>query len=532
MCGAKVSIVKRFLILTIFCAVLFDVCFCLQCQDDDEDCREQFMHPDMSDHKLNRRSVDNEVLSEYWLDKGERFVAYKDATAEKPVRNKAKNIIFFLGDGMSLTTLAATRVYLGGEEQSLSFETFADTGLAKTYALDRLVPDSACTATAFLCGVKANYGTIGVSGHVMRGDCEASNNTNYHVESIAKWALDAKRSVGFVTTSRVTDATPAGLYAHTAERDWENDKQVNKDCGDNSAVSDIALQLMQGEVGKRFKVIMGGGKSQFIDEDLYDEGKRTDGRNLVQDFLNSNTNNVFVETREDMLAVNDFSTKRLLGLFNDGHMKYHLKALDSKKNKQPTLTEMTEKAIQLLSSNNDNGYFLFVEAGRIDTAHHNNKAKLALDETAQLSEAVELARSLTNMEDTLIVVSSDHSHTMSVSGYSQRGNDIFKLASIGEDELPYMTLSYANGPGFKQFYNTKKHYREDPRDILQALKEEDYDLQFPATAPMDSETHGGEDVPVYASGPWSDIFSGAYEQSTLPYLMAFAGCFGPGEKAC
>lgn len=110
-----------------------------------------------------------------------------------------------------------------------------------------------------------------------------------------------------------------------------------------------------------------------------------------------------------------------------------------------------------------------------------------------------------------------------------------KLASLGQDELPYMTLSYANGPAFKKYYNTKKHYREDPRDVLDNFAEEeedDYDLQFPATAPMESETHGGEDVPVYASGPWSDIFSGVYEQSTLPYLMAFAGCFGPGEKAC
>ncbi|KAI8127746.1 hypothetical protein FF38_08180 [Lucilia cuprina] len=521
------------LLLMVVCfSALVDLSFALQCQEDDEDCREKFMHPTIPEHKLKRRFAAEEVLTEYWLNKGERFVAYKDATAEKPVRNKAQNIIFFLGDGMSLATLAATRVYLGGEEKSLSFESFADTGLAKTYALDRLVPDSACSATAFLCGVKANYGTIGVSGHVKRGDCEASKNTTYYVDSIAKWALEAKRSVGFVTTSKVTDATPAALYAHTADRDWENDKKVKNDCGQNSGISDIALQLMQGEVGKRLKVIMGGGKSQLIDEDLYEEGKRKDGRNLIQEFLNENPNNMFVENREDLLAVNTLSTKRLLGLFNDGHMKYNLKALDSKKNKQPSLSEMTEKAIKLLRANNNNGYFLFVEAGRIDTAHHNNNAKLALDETAQLSEAVELARRLTDMDNTLIVVSSDHSHTMSISGYAQRGNDITKLASLGEDELPYMTLSYANGPGFKKFYNTKKNYREDPRNILAAHKEEDYDLEFPATAPMESETHGGEDVPVYASGPWSDLFSGVYEQSTLPYLMAYAGCFGPGEKAC
>lgn len=103
---------------------------------------------------------------------------------------------------------------------------------------------------------------------------------------------------------------------------------------------------------------------------------------------------------------------------------------------------------------------------------------------------------------------------------------------MASDNLPYMTLSYANGPGFKKFYNAKKHYREDPTEVLDNFEDEDYDLQFPATVSMESETHGGEDVPVYASGPWSDLFSGVYEQSTLPYIMAFAGCFGPGIKAC
>lgn len=408
----------KLIILLVLIVNLVKINLASKCQEDDEDCQEKFMHPDMKDHKLNRRSLGNEIFSEYWLDKGERFVAYKDATAEKPIRNKAKNIIFFLGDGLSLATIAATRVYLGGEEKSLAFESFADTGLAKTYALDRLVPDSASAATAFLCGVKANYGTIGVAGHFKRGDCEASKKAEYYVDSIAKWALEAKRSIGLVTNTKVTDATPAALYAHSAERDWENDKKVKNDCGKNSGVEDIALQLMQGEVGKQFKVIMGGGKAQFIDQDLYDEGKRRDGRDLIKDFLKESTQNTYVETIDDLMALKASETQRLLGLFNDGHLKYNLKALASKKNQQPSLAEMTQKALELLEFQNENGYFLFVEAGRIDTAHHNTKAQLALDETAELSKAVELARKLTNMEDTLIVVSSDHSHTMSISGYA------------------------------------------------------------------------------------------------------------------
>lgn len=385
-----------------------------KCHDDDEDCREDLMHPDLSDHTVSRRSVAGEVLSEYWLESGKRFVAYKDATANLPHRGRAKNIIFFLGDGMSLATLAATRVYLGGEEKSLAFESFPDTGLIKTYAIDRLVPDSACAATAFLCGVKANYGTVGVSGYVKRGDCEASKNSSMYVDSIAKWALDSGRDVGLITTTRVTHATPAGLYAHSADRDWENDKKVQKDCGADSGVSDIALQLMQGEIGQRLKVVMGGGKTQFVDELYYEEGKRRDGRNLLQEFLMENPYNTYVETKEDLMSVKDSETKRLLGLFSDGHMSYNLK---SDATQQPSLLEMTEKAIEILKAN-ENGYLLFIESGRIDTAHHDNKAKLALDETAQLSEAVALARTVTNEEDTLIVVAADHSHTMTISGYA------------------------------------------------------------------------------------------------------------------
>ncbi|XP_073829485.1 membrane-bound alkaline phosphatase-like [Musca autumnalis] len=503
----------------------------MHCAEDDEDCREALMHPNMEEeHSIRRRSIPGEVFSDYWLDKGKRFVAYRDSKANTPPRGKAKNIIFFLGDGMSLATLAATRIYLGGEEQELSFESFPDVGLMKTYAVDRLVTDSAAAATALLCGVKANYGTVGVSGHVRRGDCEASKNSTHHVDSIAKWALDSGRQVGFITTTRVTHASPAGLYAHAADRDWENDKKVKNDCGKNSGIQDIALQLMEGEVGSRFRVIMGGGKTQFLDNDYYDDGKRRDDRNLIKEFQKQNTNNVYVETRDELMAAELGNNGRLLGLFNDGHMKYNLKAMDSKKNKQPTLTEMTQKAIDILKQG-DEGYFLFIEAGRIDTAHHNNKAKLALDEMAHLSEAVALARSITSEQDTLIVVASDHSHTMSISGYAKRGANIFSYGAMGEDLMPYLTLSYANGPSFKEFFNTKLNVRYDPTNQIED-SDLDFDLQFPSTAPLESETHSAEDAPVFASGPWSDLFSGVYEQSTLPYLMAYAGCFGPGKQAC
>lgn len=138
-------------------------------------------------------------------------------------------------------------------------------------------------------------------------------------------------------------------------------------------------------------------------------------------------------------------TDYLLGLFESDHCQYNLDSINS--TTEPTLAEMTETAIKLLSRNED-GYFLFVEGGRIDHAHHSTYAMKALDETEQFSEAIQRAVDLTSRADTLIVVTSDHAHTMSISGYPDRGNPILGVGGTGKDTLPYATLSYANGPGY------------------------------------------------------------------------------------
>lgn len=124
-------------------------------------------------------------------------------------------------------------------------------------------------------------------------------------------------------------------------------------------------------------------------------------------------------------------------------MKYRLEADAAV---QPTLAEMTEKAVRMLESG-PNGYFLFVEGGLIDMGHHNTRARLALDETVELSKAVQVAADVTDERDTLIVVTSDHAHVMTMAGYPERGNDILGLSGLsGADGLPYATLGYANGP--------------------------------------------------------------------------------------
>lgn len=133
-------------------------------------------------------------------------------------------------------------------------------------------------------------GTIGVTGKVSRSECMAANDKSRHTESIAKWAIDAGKSVGVVTTARVTHATPAGLYAHSAERYWECNADVTRSKCDDTVVDDIAEQLVHGDIGLQLKVIFGGGRSKFYDQNTNNpqkhKGQRTDGKDLIQEWLN------------------------------------------------------------------------------------------------------------------------------------------------------------------------------------------------------------------------------------------------------
>ncbi|XP_035899102.1 uncharacterized protein LOC118506287 [Anopheles stephensi] len=472
---------------------------------------------------------DRELETDYWLQQGQQTLAQKLATPHNT--NHAKNVIFFIGDGMSSQTVAATRMYLGNEANSLSFENFKDIGSVRTYCVNRQVSDSSCTATAYLSGVKINYGMINVAASVPRYTCEYDRNAS-DFEGLLKWAQDAGKSTGIITTTKITHATPAGAYASTANRYWENDVEVlDAEC-DPDRVDDIAEQLVGKEVAKRFNVVLGGGRGNLLPVDTLDEegkpGYRQDGKNLIEQWKQTHETmgrSQYVWNRDQLLAVDTSSTDYLLGLFESGHMKYNLELKDSSEasRMEPTLEEMTRTAIELLQKNKQ-GYVLFVEGGLIDVAHHETYARLALDETAEMAKAVDTARKMTSEEDTLIVVSSDHAHTMTYNGYPKRGNDILGLGDISdEDLLPYTTLSYANG---LSYYTT---YTQDNLAIREDVSKYDYtlmDQRYMATVPLDAETHGGDDVAVWVSGPMSHLFRGVYEQNTIPYLISYIAQIG------
>jgi alkaline phosphatase len=193
---------------------------------------------------------------------------------------------------------------------------------------------------------------------------------------------------------------------------------------------------------------------------------------------------------------------------------------------EPSLAEMTAKAIDILSTNKK-GYFLMVEGGRIDHAHHNGNAYRALSDTVALSDAVRTATQKVDLKDTLIIVTADHSHTFVIQGYPMRGNNILGLVrEIGPDGQPesdvmrdakgkpFTTLGYANGPGSRP--NTAG------RPDLSRVDTTDPNYLQEAEIPLLAETHGGEDVAIFAAGPNAYLIRGSMEENWIFYVMADA----------
>ncbi|MGF1689495.1 alkaline phosphatase [Photobacterium japonica] len=462
-----------------------------------------------------------------WYDEGEKLLAQNIDLVDKT--QTAKNIVLIVGDGMGISTLTAGRILVGqqqtdsegGEEYALSFERFPHVALSKTYNTDSQTPDSAGTMTAMMTGVKTFRGGINIGSSVNYGDCTASQQDE--LVSALDLAKMAGMSAGIVATARVTHATPAATYARTPARGWEADYYIKRDAQDGLGCTDIADQLVNYDVGGGLDVVLGGGRRNFLDYTQSEGyGYRDDGRNLITEWQAKDAGNVYVEDRQALAGIDVNDTGRLMGLFSRSHMSYEAQR-DT--NEEPSLAEMTESALNVLSKN-EKGFFLMIEAGRIDHAHHGTKAGLALHDTQALHQAVERVVEMTNPEETLIIVTADHSHVMTMGGYAERGNDILGLVrnSGGELQLaldgkPYTTLLYGNGP------SARDNQSYDANGDRVALYDEGLmvDSKNQALVPLSSETHAGEDVAIYATGPGAHFVRGTLEQNMIFHIMNQAG---------
>jgi alkaline phosphatase len=171
-----------------------------------------------------------------------------------------------------------------------------------------------------------------------------------------------------------------------------------------------------------------------------------------------------------------------------------------------------------------------VEAGRIDHAHHAGNAYRALAETVALSDAVKLALTKINLDDTLLIVTADHSHTMSLSGYAKRGNPVLDKVvfpdqtspALALDQQPYTTINYINGQGhIDPASKPVKDAKPMPGRTadLAVIDTQHPDFHQQALIPLQQETHAGEDVQIFADGPRAHYFHGVQDQSYIFYVM-------------
>ncbi|WP_412840014.1 alkaline phosphatase [Aeromonas dhakensis] len=422
----------------------------------------------------------------------------------------AKNVILFIGDGMGPTVLTATRLYKVGEEGNLEIMKLARSARIKTFSNDAQTTDSAPSMAAYTTGVKMNNEVIAMSsdtkavapGKDVNGNKGINNCTSDNgkpVPTILELAKAAGKSVGAVTTTELTHATPAATYSHICHRD---------------AAYAIAEQAVPGgagfntALGDGVDVLMGGGANHWTPyNSTSNKGGRADGRDLTAELTAQGYH--YVTTKDELSGVN---SGKVLGLFSTkSHLDYELdRVAKGAASTQPSLSEMTAKAIDLLSQNSQ-GYFLMVEGGRIDHALHGTNAKRSLTDAVALDEAVKTALGKVDLKDTLIVVTADHDHTMTINGYSAKGNKVLDLVKNGDgstqndvDGKPFTTLVFGNGPN-----------RADVRPTLTSDQVMADDYLQETGVKLSSETHGGGDVMLFADGAGSSRFKGTLDNTKV-----------------
>lgn len=397
-----------------------------------------------------------------------------------------KNGIFVIVDGMGVSSITGARIWKGGSRSQLAMESFPVIGLARTYSSSDFVTDSAAAGTALASGVKTKNGFVGLSDPTLD-----STESARELQTLFDLARASGKSIGIVTTARVTHATPAAFYAHVKDRNQELEiADMIKDSG--------------------LSVLLGGGRGVFFpdswtDPETGEAGKRTDGRFVVNELRSSGWRVVERESGLDNVSARILKGG-LIGLFSYSHMAY-----ETDRNQdafgEPSLEKMVKKAIEVLKQN-PNGYFLLVEAGRIDHAGHENKAGYYFDEMLALDNAVKI---ITKQKDTLVVLTADHeTGGLALNGY---GNvDTIKGETLLKDLESYgrPSISWGSGMGY---------YAQDSvsGNVYQAYHRAAY---LPYSARTGFAAHTAEDVPVLAKGPGQEQFSGFMNNIDIPKRIA------------
>lgn len=361
-----------------------------------------------------------------------------EVVAARTEGKKAKNVIFFLGDGMGQAAITGARILSKGITEGkynglLEMDTMQNRGLVGTSGADAIATDSANSMSAYMTGHKTSVNAMGVYE-----SNEPNPNKHPRVESMAELLKrSAGMAIGVVTTAEIQDATPAAVWAHTRRR---------------SEYLSIMDQVL--DPSRTPDVLMGGGLASLIPRS--EKGsKRKDDRNLVNEFRTLGFTVAFNGT-ELAKAVSGRAPEKILGQFHLGNMNVYLDRQGVRNPKvlgdfpdQPNLMEMTAAALKVLEKKED-GFFLMVEGASIDKQEHPLDGPRALYDTIEFDQAIGLAKrwAAEHDEETLIIVTADHNHSMSVVGTHDRRKNQGRPANGVYGDAGFPTYSDSNGDGF------------------------------------------------------------------------------------
>jgi alkaline phosphatase len=322
--------------------------------------------------------------------------------ADQPI----KNVIFMIGDGTGIAQLYSGQLHEVGSDGYLHAQRLPITGIVKTYSEDNLITDSASGTTAYSCGIKTDNGVI------------AQDSEGNECVTLMELAQQAGMKTGLVATSGVTHATPASFATHIDSR--------NK-------YSEIAEQMVESEVD----VILGGGLEYFIPSDSAGSN-REDQLNLLSSLRDQGYSVVL-----DRQAMVEEDSEQIVGLFSPSGMP--------SENRVPSLAEMTNKAVESLSSN-ENGFFLMVEGSQIDWGGHANETPYVVREVKDFDDAIGVVLTFAQENPgTLVIITADHeTGGMTINGVN-RENTIVDIAwtSTGHTGTPIPLMAY--GPHAVEF---------------------------------------------------------------------------------
>lgn len=456
---------------------------------------------------------------------------------ETPAEPKAKNIIFLLGDGLSVAHRTAARIMAKGMTEGkadgrLAMDDLDRMAFIGTSSTGAIATDSANTMSAYMTGHKTAINALGVYA-----DRTPSSLDDPKVETIAE-ALrrTTKKSIGVVSTAEIEDATPAAVVSHTRRR------------GDKADIVGMFYDVKP-------EVVLGGGSAYFLAKDI-PGSKRKDDKDYIKLFQDAGY--TLATSKEELEKAGGSNTGKILGLFHTGNMDAALDRMQLKKGtvgkfpNQPGLVDMTKAALDNLSKNPE-GFFLMVEGASIDKMSHPLDWDRAVFETIEFDHAVAVAREFQKSHpDTLIVVTGDHTHGVSLIGtiddtldvkegrervgtydragfpnYEDKDGDgypdsvaVSKHLAIFANNGPdhYETFKpKLDGPFEPAVKNDKGEYVANPayKDIPGAVFVE-------GNLPRDEDTgvHAVDDVVLQSAGPGADEFKGYMEESDVYKVLA------------